>query len=444
MPLNAKLRQYGIALLLSSLAACTGTGPVASLFRTTSPHEQYEQSLKTAKLDKTALGLDWFTASERALQDSLTISTPYRERGYFSATKPFAVGDRIDAQRGDRLLLSVETIGQKEARIFIDVFAFEQRGKMTLVTSSKADTNVLSWEPRRNQTYLIRVQPELLRNAQYTITITREPALVFPVQGRTSRQISSFWGAGRDGGRRKHEGVDIFAPRGTPVLASANGVVSGVEVGKLGGNVLFLNDTERGIRLYYAHLDGWHVRNGQRVLVGDTIGFVGNTGNARTTSPHLHFGIYGVNEGAIDPLTFIRLGRGPANQSLLAESRLGDSIRVLAAKSTLRLSPGSNATALRELPKATALTIVGGTDVWMRVELPDGLTGYIASNTTESAKRPLRSVRLSVPGKLLDTADSLAAAKEDLPAGVSVQVLATAGLFELVRDANGKTGWVRP
>ena len=97
---------------------------------------------------------------------------------------------------------------------------------------------------------------------------------------------------------------------------------------------------------------------------------------------------------------------------------------------------------MRELPKATALTIVGGTDAWLRVELPDGVTGYVASNTTESATRPLRSVRLSAPKKLLDTADSQAAAKKELPAGAPVQVLATANSFELVRDATGKTGWV--
>ena len=431
------------ALLLFSATACTSTSPVANLFRSSSPHEQYGQSLKTAKLDKTALGTDWFAAGERALRDSLSIAIPYRERGYFSATKPFAVGYRIDAQRGDRLLLSVETTGLNDTRVFIDVFTVERRGQTSLIASSKADTNVLSWEPRRNQTYLIRVQPELLRNAQYTINITREPALAFPVQGRDSKQISSFWGANRDGGRRKHEGVDIFAPRGTPALASVNGVVSGVGVGKLGGNVAFLNDTERRVRLYYAHLDRWNVSNGQQVSVGDTIGFVGNTGNARTTGPHLHFGIYGFNEGAIDPLPFIRLGRGPANQSLLNESRLGDSVRVSAAKSTLRLSPSSKARALRELPKAAALTITGGTDAWLRVELPDGLTGYVASNTTESMKRPLRNLRLTRVRPLLDAADSLAASKEELPAGASVQVLATTGGFQLVRDAGGKTGWVQ-
>lgn len=435
---------FGIFLVLvSGVVACTGTGPVSSLFRSVSPHEQYGQSLKAAKLDRTALGTDWLAAGERALRDSLQITIPYRESGYFSATKAFAVGYRIDAQRGDRMLIQVETQGQRDAQVFIDVFALGDRDRVDLVAASKADTNVLSFEPRRTQTYLIRVQPELLRNARYTISITREPALSFPVQGRDSRQISSFFGAPRDAGRRRHEGVDIFAPRGTPALASVNGTVSGVGTSPLGGNVAFVTDPERGIRLYYAHLDGWNVTNGQRVSIGDTIGFVGNTGNARTTGPHLHFGVYGFSEGATDPLPFIRLGRGPARQPLLPPARLGDSVRVSAVKSVVRLAPTADAPILRTLPKAVGLFVLGGTAPWLRVELPDGLTGYIASSTTESLKRPLRSLRLTASGSLLDAADMLAAPIETLSAGSLVDVLATTSSFQLVRSANGRTGWLR-
>ncbi|RYF64956.1 MAG: M23 family peptidase, partial [Cytophagaceae bacterium] len=193
MVLNHTVRFVWAGLLLAGFSACTGVGPTANLFRSSSPHEQYGQSLKEAKLDRTALGTDWLSAGERALRDSLKITIPYRESGYFSATKAFAVGYRLDAQRGDRLLIRVETQGQKETQVFIDVFALESRNRTSLIAASKADTNVLAWEPRRTQTYLIRVQPELLRTGQYTITVTREPALSFPVKGRDSRQISSFF-----------------------------------------------------------------------------------------------------------------------------------------------------------------------------------------------------------------------------------------------------------
>lgn len=442
MVVHTLLRHVPIVLLVAGVSACTGVGPTTSLLRSSSPHEQYGQSLRAAKLDRTALGTDWLAVGERALRDSLKITVPYRESGYFSANKAFAVGYRMDAQRGDRFLVRVETQGQKPVQVFIDVLALNGRNRTGFVAASKADTNVLAWEPRRTQTYLIRIQPELLRSGRYTISITREPALSFPVQGRDSRQISSFFGVPREGGRRRHEGVDIFVPKGTPALAAVDGVITGVGTGKLGGNVAFLADNDRNIRLYYAHLDRWNVQNGQRVSVGDTIGFVGNTGNARTTGPHLHFGIYGEGEGATDPLPFIRLGRGPAKQSLLSATRLGDSVRVTAGRTALRPAPTADAPILRQLPHAAALTIVGGTDAWLRVELPDGLTGYVASAATEPATRPLRTLRLPSPGNLLDAADPAAATIDTLPAGSAVEVLAGAGPFLLVRRADGQTGWL--
>ncbi|MDB5240985.1 MAG: peptidase [Spirosoma sp.] len=436
------LRYIPVALLAVWTVACTGFGPTTGLFRSPSPHDQYGQSLKAAKLDQTALGADWLAAGERALHDSLKITVPYRESGYFSASKAFAVGYRLDAQRGDRFLVRIETQGQKHVQVFIDVVALEGRDQITPVAASKADTNELAWEPKRNQTYLIRIQSELLRSGHYTISITREPALSFPVQGRDSRQISSYFGVPRDGGRRRHEGVDIFAPRGTPAVASVNGIITGVGTSPLGGNFAFVSDNERSIRVYYAHLDRWNVTNGQRVSVGDTIGYVGNTGNARTTGPHLHFGIYEFNAGATDPLPFIRLGRGPAKQSLLSASQLGDSLRVAVGQTTLRPSPTADAPVLRQLAKSSALTLVGGTATWLRVELPNGLTGYVASSAVEPVTRPIRTLLLPTPGKLLDAADTMAATITILPTGSSVDVLASTGSFLLVRQPDGQTGWL--
>ena len=73
----------------------------------------------------------------------------------------------------------------------------------------------------------------------------------------------------------------------------------------LGLSYVWLYDARRGQALYYAHLDSQIVQAGVQVDVGDTLGLVGNTGNARSTSPHLHFGIYRHGEGALDPLPFI-------------------------------------------------------------------------------------------------------------------------------------------
>lgn len=117
-------------------------------------------------------------------------------------------------------------------------------------------------------------------------------ALHMPVVGILPVHLSDSWGHARDGGRRKHKGIDIFAPKGTPVVAVADGIVSYIGEQPKGGNCLWLT-TENGASFYYAHLDRWApgLYEGMEVRSGDLLGFVGNTGNAKTTPPHLHFGI---------------------------------------------------------------------------------------------------------------------------------------------------------
>lgn len=129
----------------------------------------------------------------------------------------------------------------------------------------------------------------------------REPeALTVPVAGVSRAHLRSTFGAPRPGGR-KHRGTDIFAPRGTPVVAAADGIVWKVGSNPLGGRVVWVFG-EGAALYYYAHLDGWApgLDEGQRVSRGALLGFVGTTGNAATTPPHLHFGIY--------PLRFPRFG----------------------------------------------------------------------------------------------------------------------------------------
>ena len=130
-----------------------------------------------------------------------------------------------------------------------------------------------------------------------------DKVLFMPVRGVAATAVANTWHAPRSGGR-KHEGEDIFAPRGTPVLAATDGVVVRFGGGKLGGNAVWV--AGRGGRLYYyAHLDHYrpHLRTGDLVDGGDVLGYVGNTGNATTTPSHLHLGIYGA-QGAVDPLQF--------------------------------------------------------------------------------------------------------------------------------------------
>ncbi|NTS41610.1 M23 family metallopeptidase [Flavisolibacter sp. BT320] len=128
--------------------------------------------------------------------------------------------------------------------------------------------------------------------------------LAFPVAGKKSN-IGSFWGASRDGGRRKHQGIDIFAKKGTAVVAITDGVI--IESGDtpIGGKVLWLKSATHGWTAYYAHLDKKAVKEGQYVRKGQVLGTVGNTGNARYTPAHLHFGIY-KSSGPINPLPYVK------------------------------------------------------------------------------------------------------------------------------------------
>ena len=148
-----------------------------------------------------------------------------------------------------------------------------------------------------------------LENLAYAIRLNSLPApqtLPVPVAGVRPAGLVDTWQAARSEGRR-HEGIDIFAKRGTPVLSATSGIVLKVGTNRLGGKVVWVLGPG-GQRHYYAHLDRYgDVRPGLRVAPGTVLGYVGNTGNAATTPSHLHYGIYTM-EGAIDPYPFLRPG----------------------------------------------------------------------------------------------------------------------------------------
>ncbi|AZG16611.1 M23 family metallopeptidase [Cupriavidus pauculus] len=136
----------------------------------------------------------------------------------------------------------------------------------------------------------------------YAARLSAQPAptsLPVPVQGVSRKALRDTWGGARSGGR-KHEGIDIFASRGRPVLSATEGIVTRVGTNRLGGNVVWVMGPGRQMH-YYAHLDGYApIRAGDRVAPGTPLGYVGDTGNARGTPPHLHYGVYGAG-GAINP-----------------------------------------------------------------------------------------------------------------------------------------------
>lgn len=135
---------------------------------------------------------------------------------------------------------------------------------------------------------------------------TQEPdiRIAMPLQDVSSKEIADTWQAPR-GTNRRHEGQDIFAPRGTPILSATSGYIYNIGENNLGGQTVSV--VSKGGRIYYyAHLDSYAkgIEIGDRVTTRTVLGYVGTTGNAQGTPPHLHFGIY-TPSGAINPLPLL-------------------------------------------------------------------------------------------------------------------------------------------
>ena len=117
--------------------------------------------------------------------------------------------------------------------------------------------------------------------------------LIIPVRGVAARDLRDSYTEPRGGGTRSHQALDIPAPRGTPVLAAADGRVLRKFSSKDGGNMIYATDASEKFILMYAHLDRYadNLVDGMTVKQGDVIGYVGTTGNAPPDLPHLHFAL---------------------------------------------------------------------------------------------------------------------------------------------------------
>ena len=105
-----------------------------------------------------------------------------------------------------------------------------------------------------------------------------------------------------------HEGIDLFAPAGTPLLATERGIVTKIGSGRLGGLRLWLRG-ESGTDWYYAHLSGFapKLSEGQVVEAGDVLGYVGTTGNAVGTPPHLHMQVHPNGGDPVNPYPLLKV-----------------------------------------------------------------------------------------------------------------------------------------
>jgi murein DD-endopeptidase MepM/ murein hydrolase activator NlpD len=121
--------------------------------------------------------------------------------------------------------------------------------------------------------------------------------LVFPVRGIDPASVPDTFTDPR-GISRLHNAMDIMAPRGTPVLAVADGTVEQTGAGGAGGVAVYQRDHTGRYAYYYAHLDRLAdgIEAGRPLRAGDVLGYVGTTGNAPAGAPHLHFAVYEVGD----------------------------------------------------------------------------------------------------------------------------------------------------
>lgn len=432
------------------LAGCSA-GTIREQFRPASPREAYVESLRTAGLDRTALGRDWTAAGARAVAAPAAVTLPLREQGTFAADEATAVAWRVRPRQGQRLTVRVEAEADSGTRLFHELFAeqaVDGGGAPARRVVGSGDSLGATYQVDANDagaSYVLRLQPELLRAVRWTVTFEGGPSLgVFPVQGRDTRAVQSFWGADRDAGARAHQGIDIFARRGTPAVAAVDGVVRRVGENRLGGNVVFLYDPAGGQSLYYAHLDSQTVVTGQPVRAGDTLGFVGNTGNARTTAPHLHFGVYRRGTGAIDPLPFVDTRRltpaTPGRDTLL----VGEAARTRGrGRVALRTGPSAASDTVASLAPSTVLAVDGAASAgWLRVRLPDLRAGYVPAAAVERAEEPVARTRLAAAARVRARPAADAPALHVTAAATEARVLGRFPGYAWVELADGARGWV--
>ncbi len=401
-----------------------------------SPHERYARMLQESKLENTALGSEWIAAASRALVSPVSIQLPYREKGYVEADDPTSSGFVFSLKRGEVVVVELTMIPENSLNVFLDLWRSAGAGEPDLLESADTSSSALRHEVKEDGNYILRIQPELLRAFEYTLTIRTEPSLAFPVDLRHNPRVQSYWGADRDGGARRHEGIDIFASKGTPAIAIAEGRVSRVNENVLGGKVVFMRPGGSNVSIYYAHLDSQLVREGQRVEIGDTIGLIGNTGNARTTPPHLHLGIYAAG-GAIDPFPFVNYNRPLPGNFSVEKDILNSMVRNTSAANFEYVST----TALHRVPiqPNSAMKVIAATEKTYRVELPGGSTGLI--NKNHISKGTIRKLTLRDSTRLLDQPHPNAAAKLEIQPGTTVDLIGHHGNFHYVKTDKAE-GWI--
>ncbi len=369
-----RLKYTFLLVIIILVAGCSQLNKATDLITNPTAKERYKRDFKISD----ELFRLWEDQQELALSDSVKIETPFLQSGTFKPRSFPVYSYNLDLKVGEKLDIIVETDSISQL-VFIELFQLQNDSLRRYKNIKRSDFNrkTLDYEVEITGTYKVVIQPEIEASTPFNIKMQTTPVYLFPVAGAKNTNIQSFWGASRDGGRRSHEGIDIFASRGTPVIAVTDGYVTSTGERGLGGKQVWLRDQKRNQTLYFAHLDSIAVDGRRRVKGGDTLGFVGNTGNARTTPPHLHFGIYKGYRGAIDPLHFVYQFDEPTFE---LPGMIPESLNfVTTAIANLRDLPATtrNSGIIGNLKARDTITVLGKAKDWYHIRTMERQAAFI-------------------------------------------------------------------
>jgi len=366
-----KIHYPFILLVFLVIASCSSTGN--GVFNKKTASEKYEDRIEKISSPKAKA---WVEAGEKSLLQPLEISLPYAETGYLSGLAADATSFSFIAKAGQKIWIRLKE-EQSDFTAYMELWEAHPGQEPRLVQSADTNLNQIEHVSLTGKRYIFRIHPELSAKGNYSLELKLAPALGFPIDANAKSNIGSFWGDGRDGGSRKHEGIDIFAKKGSYAVASMDGQITQVNETAIGGKVVWLRPSQFPFTIYYAHLDDQFVREGQHVKQGNPIGTVGNTGNAKNTPAHLHYGIY-TYTGAVDPLYFVKKISEDINLPRTDHSKYNN---VYSLNKNLRFyttnRPGSSP--LKTI-QAKTFKIDASTNGFYRVVLTDGLKAFVPSN----------------------------------------------------------------
>lgn len=339
--------------------------------------EKYTDRIKTGGGMNSPAVKAWLAAGEYALDYPLGIQNNYSEAGMFSITNSGAHSVFTEVKKGMKISVSLVRRDPANTKVYMDLW---RRGDSTtreprqFIGAADTASNIMEYIAYSDEKLLIRFQKEIGSSGTYRFFLQTGPAFIFPVRSDVKSNIGSLWGEPRDGGARRHEGIDVFGPKRAPIVAVADGVISEVSDNPIGGKVIFLRPRGTKIRVYYAHLDEQLVTEDKQVSAGEVIGLMGNTGNAINTVPHLHFGIYNNAGGAIDPLHFVK----PVKITPKKEYPVPAKNEMVTLKNAMVYNNIFLNTYYVILPKNTTVATEAITENHYKVILADGRKGFIA------------------------------------------------------------------